>query len=171
MSIKLFYLVVSSVVLVLATYWGIENYQQNPDRLLARLIQQMKEERFEELYDESDGLVKKNVGKNEFVRRMRDAVGKLKEIDPHLNFQKNPFLDSLIKPHYLGMSTAVAKLENENYSVVLIASWQTNSLSTGFKDIVIQPGKNSSQFASYGITYKNISYEEGSGKKTIIYHY
>src|SRR5687768_16727321 len=75
------------VALVVAVVGHLIFSKPSKERLIKNLNSQLREEKFEQLYEEADDSVHLNVTKERFVKRLKMAVTKLKTIDQNLNFQ------------------------------------------------------------------------------------
>ncbi|MGI8469421.1 MAG: hypothetical protein ACR2N3_13310 [Pyrinomonadaceae bacterium] len=172
MNKKVAYSCIGAIILT-AAYLGVVNYTHNPDRVLDRFNQQLREEKFAEIYDESDSSVKNNVTKEEFIRRMTNVIGKLKEIDPDLNFQTDVWAEQSTSPaNAYGRLHRTTELNNGKVGVNLLIWWNSNELFPKFTDMtVISETDGSEKYATAGVSYKNITYENIDGKKSINYHY
>ena len=73
---------------------GLLSCKPDKEALIQKLISQIREGRFEELYDQSSGAVPTSVTRMQFVQRMGVLVSKLKTIDVSLSFQKAPELEN-----------------------------------------------------------------------------
>lgn len=59
------------------------------DRYVERLRQQLLQEKFDEVYDESSDIVRGQLTRSEFVDKLRAATVELKSIDKNLNWQRD----------------------------------------------------------------------------------
>jgi hypothetical protein len=154
---KIIYLLAGAVVIV-AFYGAFIIYKNNPDRLFAALKQQLEEQRFEEVYDESGDLMHLNVTKEQFVVRMTDVVSKLKEIDENLNFQRDKATEAIVNgtgSQDSPLIMVIQTLEKDNKSVAVMAIWRKQAQLTEFFDLAVLPKNSASkEFAVTGISYK-----------------
>ena len=77
------------ITIVLFGILFITNCQHSPNFLAENFRVQIKNERFEQIYDESSDFVHLNSTKDEFVKKLAKAVAKMKEADPELNWRDN----------------------------------------------------------------------------------
>src|SRR5262249_25951390 len=112
-------------LLVIAIVGHLIFTKPSKERLIKNLNSQLKEEKFEQLYEEADDSVHLNVTKERFVKRMKMAVTKLKTIDPNLNFQT----DTSLENGFLGddlLIRSVHELEKGDKSVSVLFHWDVN---------------------------------------------
>lgn len=132
--------------------------------MLTRFNSQLREEKFEDIYDEASDSVHLNVNKEEFVRRMKVAVGKLKSIDKELAFQTGREIEWEVFGHseYDDSSQfrRVQKLEKENISVGMLVYWENSGLFPKFNDFAVVGGEYSQKYRTPGVSYKTISNPE-----------
>jgi hypothetical protein len=63
--------------------------------LLDHVTSRLRDEKFEQLYEEAAGSVHQSVSREKFVRRMKAVASKLKAIDAGLNFKPNQVMEQL----------------------------------------------------------------------------
>lgn len=126
------------------------------DRLLAKMTECLREERFEQLYDEAGDNVRLNVSKEKFVRRMKAAAAKLKAIDPGLNFKPDAIMESLLREDERSfMITAAKTLEGNGKSVSVLIYWTPKG---EFFNISAVPGVGTpEEFNVYGVSYQRVT--------------
>lgn len=132
-------------------------HRPNKDRLVAKMIECLHEESFEQLYEDGNDSLPLNVSKEKFVRRMKAAAAKLKAIDPGLNFKPNPSLESALRvderESYL--LTAAKTLEGNGKSVSVLIYWTPKG---EFFDLCVTPENGTpEEFTVYGVSYKKRS--------------
>jgi hypothetical protein len=124
------------------------------DVLLGRLNAQLREEKFEQLYEGADGGLRYEWAKETFVRRMKVVVAKLKEIDPDLNLQRDSEAERdhglETDPPYSMM--ACQRLEKGDKSVLVLHSWNEKG---EFHDLSVIPLSEASK--KYRIHGFNVS--------------
>lgn len=152
-------------IFIAALCLGFIIYRNDTDRMLTRFNTQLKEEKFEEIYDESSASVHLNVTKEEFVRRMRIAAGKLKSIDRELAFQ----MEREIEKQYLGeidnngygQFRRLQKLDKDGVSVVIGVFWDDKGIFPKFNDFFVVTGdRDARKYATPGVSYNKISNPE-----------
>ena len=160
MSRKIVYLFLGAI-LIAALYLGFTSYRNDTGRMLTKFNSQLKEEKFEELYDESSETVHLNVTKEEFVRRMKVAVRKLKNIDQDLNFQTGEHIEReifLAEEDNTYSFRSVQKLEKDNISAVISIYWQNSGIFPKFSDFnVITQSEYSEKYGTPGVSYNKIN--------------
>jgi hypothetical protein len=112
--------------------------------LLDRLTARLREGKFEQLYDESTDLLHRNVTRERFVHRMRDAVARMRAIDPGLNFKRDESMEEMLA-HFGDESVlkmAAEKLEGEGKSASVLIHWDGEG---NFSDISVLPGPETPQ--------------------------
>jgi hypothetical protein len=128
-------------------------HKPNKADLVATLTSRLREEKFEQLYDDTWENVRLNVTKQKFVERMKIAVGKMKEIDQDLNFQKDISEEMLLKSDS-GRFVSAHKLQKDGKSVLVFFFWDENG---GFSDLGVSPDEGTSdEYAVYGVSYKHL---------------
>jgi hypothetical protein len=118
------------------------------ERLLKNLSAQLREEKFEQLYEDADDSVRLNVAKEKFVQRMKKAATKLKEIDGDLNFQRDDETEEMMKASR-DDSTQISTFQmlKKDGKSVLVAFYWTNKGK--FSDIWAIPTQGTSE--EYGV--------------------
>jgi hypothetical protein len=112
--------------------------------LVSKLRSQLLAEKFSELYDQSADTVHLNASREEFVRRMKVAVTKLKSIDETLNFQRDIETEKMFSGFGDESITirAYQKLEKDGKAVAVMLYWD----GTGkFRDLSVIPSAKTSQ--------------------------
>ena len=126
--------------------------------LAAKLISQLRQERFAELYDESSDMLHSNVAKGEFIQRMKIAVTKLKAIDENLNFERDwNFEKGLIGSRDESLLvTSVHRLKKGDKDVVVVFYWEDDTEK--FFDFGVLPYPGTSEgCAVHGVAYQTTS--------------
>ncbi len=164
MKKKIIFLFLGAAMLT-SIYLGFKSYRNNTDRLLAEFNSKLKEGRFEQLYDESSNSVHLNVTKDEFVRRMRVAVSKLKKIDENLNFQTSKQIETEIFGHEERDNSfsfrRVQRLNNANVSATILIYWHNEGIFPKFDDFHVGvPTTDWKEYGTPGVSYKTISNPE-----------
>ncbi len=127
----------------------------NKERLVAGMIDCLREERFEQLYEKASDTVFTNVSKEEFVRRMRAAAAKLKAIDPELNFKSDPVVENWVAGDDKVRLTAARKLEGDGVSVTVIIQW---NLDGQFYNISVTPDTATpKEFTVHGVSHRYVT--------------
>jgi len=75
--------------LILFVVAGILSCNYSPNLLAERLKRQLKEKRYEQIYDESSDFMQRNIAKSEFIARSKEIVAELEEYDPELNWSES----------------------------------------------------------------------------------
>jgi hypothetical protein len=124
------------------------------ERLIENLNSQLREEKFEQLYEEADDLVHLNVTKEKFVRRMKIVVTKLKAIDENLAFQRDLETEKRVKAVTENdesvLLIAIENLEKDGKSVSVGLNWTSKGK---FFDLWIQPTQGTSEeYNVYGVS-------------------
>jgi hypothetical protein len=151
---------IALLVLAVASYLIFS--KPSKERLIKNLTAQLREEKFEQLYEEADDFVRLNVTKEKFVQRMKIAVAKLKAIDENLNFQRDMETEKSMKEIMKGINedaessliTAYQKLEKDGKSVLVTFHWTTKG---NFFDIDAIPTQGTSEeYRVHGVSYKHL---------------
>lgn len=141
-------------LLVVAVVGHLIFSKPSKERLIKNLNSELREEKFEQLYEEADDSVRLNVTKERFVKRMKMAVTKLKAIDENLNFQK----DTAREMGFLGddpLIRSVQELENGDKSVSVLVHWDVDGK---FFDMSVLPNPGTSEeFRVLGVSAKSYS--------------
>jgi hypothetical protein len=120
--------------------------------LLDKLTSRLREEKFEQLYEEADDHVRLNVTRERFVRRMRAAVGKLKAIDPGLHFQQDAAVEHMFASYGLDLITTARRLEGNGKSVMVLLHWNPEG---EFSNINVTPSRGTpDEFSVDGVTHR-----------------
>ena len=129
------------------------------ERLIKNLNSQLREEKFEQLYEEADDFVRLNVTKEKFVKRMKMAITKLKTIDENLAFQRDIATEKSMgtingEDESLSL-TAFQKLEKEGKSVLVSFTWTGKGK---FFDLWVMPTQGTSEeYRVLGVSGKSYS--------------
>jgi hypothetical protein len=120
--------------------------------LADKLTSQLREEKFAELYDEADDMLRRNVTKDKFIQRMKVAVGKLKAIDENLDFKRDFEAEKGFSDGPL-LILVLQKLGTGNKSVLVMSHWNTNG---EFFDLAVLPETGTSdEFSVPGVLYQH----------------
>ncbi len=143
------------VVLLVAVVYLISS-KPDKNRLVLKVNSQIREEKFDEIYDEAWDNLHLNVTKEEFIRRMKVAVSKLRTIDADLNFQRDSEWEQMMnfnREERYAMS-AYQKLEKDGKSVLVSFWWNGKG---EFMDIsVMATGETSKEYNVYGVSYQHL---------------
>jgi hypothetical protein len=151
-------IILLTVALLAVAAIGYLNFgKPSRERLIKDLNSQLREGKFEQLYEEADDLVRLNVTKERFVKRMKMAVTRLKTIDENLAFQRDVATeDSLETRNGDGESYslfAFQKLEKGGKSVSVCFSW---TRSGKFLDLwAIPTNGTSEEYRVLGVSAKS----------------
>jgi hypothetical protein len=141
-------------LLVVAVVGHLIFSKPSKERLIKNLNSQLREEKFEQLYEEADDSVRLNVTKERFVKRMKMTVTKLKTIDQDLNFQR----DTSMENGFLGddlLIRSVQELEKGDKSVSMLVHWDVDGK---FFDMSVLPNSGTSEeFRVIGVSAKSYS--------------
>jgi len=114
------------------------------ERLLADLTSRLRAEQFGRLYDESSHMLHQNVTKERFVRRMREAVARMRAIDPALNFKRDAWREGILSQpedeRYVKL--AAERLEGGGKSASVLIFWDSDG---NFSDISVLPQQDTPQ--------------------------
>lgn len=127
------------------------------ERLMKNLNSQLKEEKFEQLYEEASDLLRLNVDKEKFITRMKIAAAKLKAIDGNLAFQRDIETEKRIRAitedDESVLLTVYQRLEKDNKSVLVSVSWTSKGK---FLDLSVLPTQGTSEeYRVYGVAGKH----------------
>ena len=133
-------------LLVVAVVGHLIFSKPSKERLIKNLNSQLREEKFEQLYEEADDFVHLNVTKEKFVKRMKMAITKLKTIDENLAFQRDiateKSIGTLNGNDESLLLTAFQKLEKDGKSVSVCFNWTGKGK---FFDLWVMPTQETSQ--------------------------
>ena len=125
----------------------------NTDNLVQELTSNLREENFDGLYEQSSDLLHLNVSREQFVRRMKIAVTKLKAIDERLNFQRYREMETGLPDTDDSISIrAVRKLEKGDKSARVLIYWDSKAKSNNLV-VLPEPG-TSKEYEVLTILYK-----------------
>lgn len=111
-----------SIIILLCALWACgNNFRGANIKAVERLRQQLLDERFDEIYDESSNITRAQVPKEEFVKRIRAVDSELKSIDPKLEWQR---VEESPEPAvYYDENWSSLKLENDGRKVNIQLDW------------------------------------------------
>lgn len=147
MKRKIIYVSVFLIVAFIA-FFRFMQYQADEQRLLAIFNLQLKEEKYEEIYDNSANAAKRGATKEEFVKRMKDAVKKLKDIDSDLNIQYDSEWTHLIASDNQENGDFIQSfqsLDKDGKSVEIGVSWSVEQLRPKLYDFYVLPKNEDSK--------------------------
>ena len=106
-------------------------YKHANDKAVENLNEQIKNEKFAEIYDRSSNNLKANVTKSEFIEKMKLAVSKMKELDENLNWQKD---ESVLfdKSVFHDRNFSYRAIKNGDKKIGLSIDWQESFAFCGF---------------------------------------
>lgn len=147
---------IALLVIVVSSYLIFS--KPSKEKLIKNLNSQLREEKFEQLYEEAGDGLHLNVTKEKFVQRMEKAVTKLKAIDENLNFQRDIETEEMIKgingDDDSFLITAIQKLEKDGKSVLVSFYWTGKGT---FQDISVLPNPGTSEeYRVYGVSYQHL---------------
>jgi len=88
----------AAALLLLPAFAGCQLFgRPSKERLIEDLNAQLREGKFEEVYDEANDSIHSNVTRERFVQRMKIAVSKLKSIDENLAFQRDSATEKILR--------------------------------------------------------------------------
>jgi len=142
------------IALAVLSFFNFSNLRRpNKERLIANLASRIREEKFEQLYEEADESIRLNVTKERFIQRMKFAAVRLKAIDAGLNFKRDTGLERTLSPDDSILITAVEKLEGDGKTVTLLLSWNGKG---NFYNLSVHPENDTPQeYAVFGINGHN----------------
>lgn len=144
----------------LSLFWHVP---PNTDRLVGRLTEHLRVGSFDRLYDESDGLLRRNVTRERFVRRMRETVARMRAIDPGLNFKRDASMEGMLADFGDESVSKVAagKLEGAGKSASVLIHWDAEG---NFSNISLLPDSGTPQeYRVLGVS----GYQYHLGDKTL----
>ena len=134
----------------------------NKELLIKDLNARLRDEKFEQLYEEADDSVRLNVTKERFVKRMKMTVAKLKALDANLVFERDRMTEKWMGrdgPVYYSIAT-IQKLKKDGKSVTVCFTWSEEG---AFFDLSVHPSHGTSQeFAVPGVS--SLYYSVGNRK-------
>jgi len=81
-------MIITAILLFLVVACSI-GYREANNLAVEKLRQQLVNEKFDDIYDQSSGITKAQLSREEFVEKIGIATGKLREIDPNLNWRRD----------------------------------------------------------------------------------
>ena len=128
---------------VIASSAYLTSCKANTDKLVQELASTLREENFDELYEQSSDLLHLNVTKEQFVRRMKIAAAKLKAIDEKLNFQRYREMEAALPATDESiLMRAIRKIEKGDKSVSVLIYWDHQAK---FNNLVVLPEPGTSK--------------------------
>jgi len=161
-------ILLSAALLVVAVIGYLIFSKPSKERLIKNLNSQLREEMFEQLYEQADDSVHLNVTKEKFVKRMKMALTKLKAIDENLAFRRDVATETLIRDAATETPSgkiiygdeslvlnAFQKLEKDGKSVIVCFDWSTEGK---FRDLWVLPTQGTSEeYRVLGVSAKYYS--------------
>jgi hypothetical protein len=143
------------LAIAVSTFWIAS--KPSKEKLIKKLNSQLREDKFEQLYEEASDNLHLNVTKEQFVQRMKKAVLKLKAIDKNLNLQRDIETEKMMKitgDDESILITAFQKLEMDGKSVLVAFYWTPKG---NFSDIQVFPNPGTSEeYRVYGVSYQHL---------------
>ena len=102
-----------------------------PESQLQKLNEQIRSGQYQQILRESSEGLQSGISEDLFVKRMKKAVEKMKEVDETLNFQKGETSDFL--PKSLLWTAAKVNLEKDNNGIGLLTQWTRENEGNPFK--------------------------------------
>jgi len=121
--------------------------------LADKLNSQLREEKFAQLYDEADDMLRRNVTKEKFIQRMKVAESKLKAIDEKLDFKRDLEAEKGF-PDGRPVILVLQKLGTGNKSVLVMSHWNTKGQFFNLA-VLPEPG-TSEEFGVHGVSYQHL---------------
>ena len=111
------------ITLCVASFSGCK---VNTERLAEELREQLKHERFEQIYDNASAQVHQNFTKGEFIERLTIAVKEMKKLDADLNWRDESDLgktsDDFGAPQY-NLYAATKELVKDEDEIGILMFW------------------------------------------------
>lgn len=101
-----FFLIVLIIFVFLFFIGCLSFAKKNPALLAEKLRWQLKNEKFEQIYDEASNDVHSNITKQEFIEKMKRLVSEMRTFDKELNWKNN---------YDLGYSSQVDHFDKSNF--------------------------------------------------------
>ncbi|HEX8709431.1 MAG TPA: hypothetical protein VF723_14395 [Pyrinomonadaceae bacterium] len=147
-------ILIALLVLTVASYLIFS--KPSTERLIKNLTVLLREEKFEQLYQEAEDSVRLNVTKEKFVQRMKIVVAKLKAIDEDLNFQRDDEAERMMKASRDDsiQISAFQRLGKDNKAVLVSFYWTNEG---NFRDMWVLPEAGTSEeYQVYGVSYQHL---------------
>jgi hypothetical protein len=109
----------------------LTDYKAQNGRTVKKLNEQIKGERFEEIYDQASSQMKTTISKKDFVEGMKLAPVSMKEIDESLNWKNNGNQDDFYRDYSVN-DTFYGALEKDNRRIGIFIYWTDNFILCGF---------------------------------------
>jgi hypothetical protein len=148
---KLSIAMIPIILLTFAT--SLITSKPDKQKLVKELTSQLREERFEELYEGASSSLHLNVTKEKFIQRMKIAVTKMKAIDENLNFRRDLEMEEGFQAHELSI-LSIQELKKDGKSASVLIHWDTDG---SFRDIRVFPTEGTAiEYAVYGVSYQHM---------------
>lgn len=158
MNRKIIYLILG-VIFSMSVYGIFTSYRNNVDVLFSKLSEQLKNEKFEDLYSDSSDYVKTSLTKQQFVEKMKEAVSKMRQIDGNLDFQRDKGWEQTTPRHFpeeQGFKFTIQKLTNNETSAFVTIYWNDKGFFPKFENITISPSDDPNNNWSDEYEFKGI---------------
>jgi|SRR5215831_10731161 len=132
---------------------------QTTSELALRLKYQLRDGRFDELYDESSDFLHANVSRAEFIRRMKIVATKFKAVDPTLNMERDANLEKGLfgSRDEETVRAAIYRLRKDDQSLTIMIDWDQNGK---LWDLSAFPSDGLAEGCRIpGVTYQQTSHE------------
>lgn len=122
-------LLIAAAVLANIFWLRVFDFSTTPrtDTLVENLNARLREESFDELYEQSSDHLHLNVRREQFVSRMKAVSARLKSVDGSLTFRRDPategFLDSSRLTDNSFMRLAVRQVGDKPHGFTLLMYW------------------------------------------------
>ena len=84
-KVSIGFLIVMTCLLVGCSF----HYREGNDKAVERLRQQLLDERFDEIYEDSSSITREQLTRDEFVEKIRNATSELKAFDKDLKWRRD----------------------------------------------------------------------------------
>ena len=80
----------ASFIFVAVTFFaGCNNYKEANKQAVERLNNQFKQEKYDEMYQQSSDILKSSISKKEFTERVKEVREKMKDVDENFIWQED----------------------------------------------------------------------------------
>ena len=107
------------------------------DERMKKIELQIKSGNYEQIYNESSEIVRNLVSKEEFIEKMNNAVGRMKNIDEALNFQKDENRDMRNGDVYGDLHFIYRKIEKNGKKLYIFVTFYFSGPESVFFDLCV----------------------------------
>ncbi len=114
-----------------------QNRDVSSNKIVEKLESQIKSENYEQIYSESSRVVRSHISKEEFFEKMNTAVGRMKNIDESMCFEKDESRNLQNGDVYRDLHFVYRKIEKSGKKLNVFVTFDFSSSKPEFFDLCI----------------------------------